>query len=225
MDPLGMIWILCGLTVLAVVMGVLQSRLKPPAGTRLPDGLKPNLASELAESREDIERIVGPSTTREGKANRSILSWLQILDVPFIAGYTLLFIALGRLESTRAFPGAPVLGLAACGMALATAVADLLEDAAILRALGGREVSVRRFGVPKWLFFYLTLIGLCGLFFSYFFTREGAERWLALLIGILFALVGLAGAAGVLLRRFRWLPIANAGVALSLVLLLIFLHL
>jgi hypothetical protein len=225
MDPLGMIWTLCGLTVLGIVMGVLQSRLKPPAGTRLPDDLKPNLASELAESRADIEQIVGPSTTPEGQANRSILRWLQILDLPFIAGYTLLFVALGRLESTRAFAGASVLGLAACGMALATAVADLLEDAAILRALGGREVSVRRFGVPKWLFFYMTLIGLSGLFFSYFSTREGAEHWLALLIGILFVLVGLAGAAAVLLRRFRWLPAANLGVALALVLLLVFLHL
>jgi len=221
-----MIWILFGLLVLGGGMVVLQSRLKPPAGTRLPQDLKPNLASELAESRADIEQIVGPATSQEGQANRSILRWLQILDFPFIAGYALLFFALGRLESTRTFPGATILGLVSCGTALAAAVADLLEDVAILRALGGQEVSVRRFGVPKWLFFFLTLIGSSGLFlFSFFPTRESYESWLALVIGLLLAFAGLGGAAAVLRRRFRWIQIANLMAIVALFLLLVFLHL
>jgi hypothetical protein len=226
MGPLfWVLWSLCGLTVLAVVMTVIGAKLKPPAGTRLLDDLKPSLAAELAESRADIERIVGPADSKEGQANRSILRWLQILDLPFIVGYTLLFFALGQLESTRAFAGASILGLVSRGTALVAAVADLLEDAAILRALGGQEVSVRRFGLPKWLFFYLTLIGLSVLFFSLFSPNRDLKPWLALLIGILFALAGLGGAAAVLRRKFRWLRYTNLAVLVAFLTLLILVHL
>jgi hypothetical protein len=223
MDPLTWsLWILCGLAVLSIVLGTIESRIKPPAGTQLPNGLKPGLAAELARSREDIERIVGPSETKEGKKNRSLLRWLEILDLPFIAAYTSLFFLLGQLESTLAFPGASVLGLGSRATVLIAGLADLLEDIAILRTLRGNEGSVRRFGLTKWFFYYLTLAGLSLLFF-FFPATGGVEHCLSPLTGGLFLLAGLGGVAAVLLRKDRWLPAATAASALGLLLLLVLL--
>jgi hypothetical protein len=216
------LWILCGLAVLSIVLGTIESRIKPPAGTQLPNGLKPGLSAELAKSRADIERIVGPSETKEGQKNRSLLRWLEILDLPFIATYAALFFLLGQLESTLAFPGASALGVATRGTALAAGAADVLEDFAILQALRGRKGSVRRFGLPKWFFYYLTLAGLSLLFF--FFPASGTvELCLALLTGALFLLAGLGGVAAVLLRKDRWIPKATQGSILALLFLLVLL--
>jgi hypothetical protein len=216
---------LWGLTVLSVVMGVLGSKVKIPSGHALPGGLKPTLAAELARSRAEIDQIVGPAGSPEGESNRSILRWQQYLDLPFIAGYVLLFLVLGQLESTLSFAGAMVLSLAARGMAAAAGLADVLEDLAILRALGGKEISVRRFGIPKWLFFFLALLGESALFF-FFPASSPVQHGFAVLIGILFLLAGLGGLAAIGLRRDSWIPsVVNVfGLGLLLLLVLLILH-
>jgi hypothetical protein len=227
MDTLSWaLWILCGLTVLVVVMGAMGSKVKVPSGHPLPNGLKPTLAAELARSRAEIDQIVGPPGSPEGESNRSALRWLQYLDLPFILGYTLLFFMLGQLESTFPFAGASILGLASRGAAVAAAVADVLEDFAILRALRGQEVSVRRFGIPKWLFFFLALLGEFALFF-FFPTSNSVQHGLAMLVGFLFLVAGLGGVVAIVLRRDSWIqPVAVKvfGSGLLLLLVLLILH-
>jgi len=223
MDTLSWaLWILCGLLALSVVMGVRGARIRIPAGTKLPNQLKPTLAAELARSREDVDRIVGSSESPEGRANRSVLRLQQYLDLPFIVGYVLLFFALGSFESTLAFAGASVLGLASRGSAVVAAVADLLEDRAILQAVNGREGSVRRFGLPKWLFIFLALIGQSVLFF-FFPAPNHFQQGLALLIGIVFLIGGLGGVVSILLRRDAWIMQATKVFGLGLLLLLVLL--
>ena len=210
-------WILCGLLVLVIILGKTGARLRPRGSNKL----KPTLAAELAQSRKDIEEIVGPSDSPEGPSNRSVLRWQQYLDLPFIVVYTLLFFVLGQFESTLPFLGASILGLASRGTAVIAAVADLLDDLAILRAVRGKEGSVRRFGVPKWLFFFLTLIGQSFLFF-YFPAPDSLQHGLAFAIGFLFLLAGLGGVAAILLRRYSWIrwtiPVFGGGLVLLLVL-------
>jgi hypothetical protein len=219
------LWILWGLIVLAFVMDRRGRKVKVPSGHPLPGGLKPTLAAELARSRAEIDQILGPPGSPEGESNRPIVRLLQVLDLPFIVVYTLLFFVLGHFEITLSFPGALVLGLASCGSAIAAAVADVLEDFAILRALRGQEGSVRRFGIPKWLFFFLALLGESALFF-FFPATNPVQHGIAILVGVLFLVAGLGGTAAIVLRRDLWIPKAVMvfGLGLLLLLALLILH-
>jgi hypothetical protein len=219
------LWTLCGLTVLAIVMDRIGSRVKVPSGHPLPGGLKPTLAAELARSRAEVDQIVGPPNSPEGESNRSTVRLLQVLDLPFIVAYTLLFFVLGHFEIILSFPGALALGMASCGSAIAAGVADVLEDFAILRALRGQEGSVRRFGIPKWLFFFLVLLGESVLFF-FFPAPNPVQHGLAILVGVLFLVAGIGGTAAIVLRRDPWIQkvVMVFGLGLLLLLALLILH-
>jgi hypothetical protein len=208
---------LCGLAVVGLAMALVQ--IKAPQGS-----LKLGLAAELARTVEELTQILGPAETPEGRWNRSLLSLQQCLDFAFLVGYVLVFVALGLVEAGMRFPSAAALGLASCGTAVLAGVFDGLEDLAILRAVRGRvrPGGPARFGYPKWLFVFLTLLAQVPFFFS-FPGLEGWQLWVCRGIGILFLLGGLAGVAGVAFRKGSLIQGASNGLGLGFALLLVFL--
>lgn len=78
---------------------------------KLPKGLKPMLALELAESADELAGVLGEGP--RGEANRQAARGELKVDFLFIAAYWLLFLAAGVLLSRRNLSWGIPLGVAA----------------------------------------------------------------------------------------------------------------
>jgi hypothetical protein len=224
--------VLFAFIVLGLVMSTTGSRFQPVKGADL-HGLKLKqlgIAVELSRGRQDFVQMVGPRDQdpySAGSRNRSLLRWQQFLDFLFIALYLALFWILGGVEISAGFGGSLFLGIAVRAAIVLAAVFDVLEDRAILRAVGDDSYAqpIRNFGVPKWVFFFLALI-LVSVLFLYLCLRShdagSLDRALAGLIGLLLAAGGLLGLAGLIRDRDVYIAWASScGVAPATVALLI----
>jgi hypothetical protein len=196
MDPI-LIGIAVGLLVVGIVMAFRGRALKVPEGTDL-QGLKPGVAIELAGTPDRFLAIVGGGDTPQGRRNRAVLRQLQYLDFLFVLLYVALFWRLGGTESAAGFAGTSALGWGVRAAIVLTGLLDVLEDLAVLRWTrddfhGG---PIRRFGLPKWLFFFVASVGASVLFFH----LAQHPVW-ARITGLLLAAGGLTGLASPVFRR------------------------
>jgi hypothetical protein len=208
------------LLALAGVMTAAGRGLVVPAGADLRGVKSLGVAVELSNGRADFVQQVGVGTTGVGVGNRRVLRRLQYWDLLFIASYTGLFWTLGRALAATALPAAGLLGGLTRGFVLAAATFDLLEDIAILRATRDDDAGqpIRRFGLPKWIFFYLAVAASTPLF-----AALPTHRPLAWLAGLGLAAGGLAGLTALAIRRDGLVEKAAALVALGLLAQLIWL--
>jgi hypothetical protein len=184
--------------VLAIVMQRIGRGLANAPGANLRGLKRLGLAVQLSHGRDDFVHMVGVADGSPGRNNRRVLRQLQYWDFLFIGAYAGLFLALARGLGTTSIPGAAVFRALTIGFILIAALFDVLEDIAILRAVkndaGGQPI--RRFGLPKWLFFYLAVATLAPLF-----AAAPIHRLLAQGIGAILLAAGLVGLAGVAFRR------------------------
>jgi hypothetical protein len=158
--------ILCVIFLAAVLAWNLwikrKIRFTLPGSPWWPDAEDPGLAMELAGSPACVDRVLGEPGTDLANSNRSAAITLQKLDFVFILLYVLFFLA-AALRFERLDLARQVLRAAAIGSILLTGLLDVLEDLQIIRlAKGVPNSSAKRFGRPKWLFYFLT-IGLEGV--------------------------------------------------------------
>jgi hypothetical protein len=170
------------LSVLALLAGVMTYLGR--GFTRPGLGLEVELAKQGA-----FDVLVG--TNEASAPDRRLLTWSQYWDFPFIAAYLALFWVLGTVESAAGFPGARAFGWLVRGAIVLAAGFDVLEDAAILRALAGRfDGAIRTFGLPKWSFFFVAATLLALLFL----LRPG-NHFIGLMTGGLLMAGGILGLA------------------------------
>jgi hypothetical protein len=125
----------------------------PPADAPWPFAASPQLALELATSPLFVTEILGARGTETGGANRASAIRFQKLDFIFILFYVLFFIAVANVSGRG-----QLLAPFAMGCAIATGLADMLEDLAILRLTGPKpRGSSKAFGQLKWILYFLTL--------------------------------------------------------------------
>ncbi|HEY1950926.1 MAG TPA: patatin-like phospholipase family protein [Bryobacteraceae bacterium] len=161
-----------------------------PASLWWPDAEDPALAMELADSPAGVERILGEPGTETGNSNRAAAIALQKFDFVFIALYVMFF-------AVAAFRFAlPWRAVVICA-SLLTGIFDVFEDLQIIRlARGVPDSSAKRFGRPKWLFYFLT-VGLEGALLLPHGSQPLASwlaLWLAGAVSLLTAVLGISGA-------------------------------
>ena len=112
----------------------------------------PGLALELADSLSFVDAVLGAAQTNIGDDNRKTAALLQKLDFVFIPLFTLLFLLSASALGARGVWFWPIFGVA-----LGTAVLDVLENTRILGMLRGSSQPVKQFGRWKWTFYFVTL--------------------------------------------------------------------
>jgi hypothetical protein len=183
-----------------------QSNFALPPSPWWPDAEDPALALELVDAPARVDRILGEPGVEPGISNRAMVIALQKLDFTFIALYVLFF-TVAALRFERPDFVRQSLTAAAIGTSLLTGILDVFEDLQIIRlARGIANSSARRFGRPKWLFYFLT-VGLEGaLLLPHALPVPGqpAISWLALwLAGAISLLTAALGLSAALRARFE----------------------
>jgi hypothetical protein len=126
-----------------------------------PDQGYPSLTFEieLMTPLTDVTRLLGEEQT---SPDRREIGTLQYVDLILIALYTAAFI----LVAMQARPVSMRLNILVCVSIVATGLLDVLEDRAILLAIGWQAAAqpqnVARFGIPKWTMLYVSTL-LLGL--------------------------------------------------------------
>jgi len=193
--------------VLGGVLSVLGSRYEK-APEVAGKGPRLGLAVELVATPVAFAELVGAAGTARGDRNRRLLRLGTWIDFPFIAAYGGFFFVLGLGERLGTFAGAALLGFITLGAIALAAVFDVLEDLAILRALAGRAPrGVRRFGIPKWYFYFLAAASVAPLFILH--PGRGA---VSLAAGILLPAGAVVGLWAIALRRD---PLIERGLGLT----------
>src|SRR6267378_2315424 len=131
------------------------------------------LAMEFASSVPDVNDALTPETeVHPDSVLKSHIIRQQYLDFVFIALYwSVFFLIIGRSLIQSPARTARILGWLVCVCISVAAIADVLEDVAILIALGGgQSIWPLWFGVPKWTFYFLTM----GFSAALFFLRPGS---------------------------------------------------
>ena len=187
------------LAALAIVGAKLKAKgqfILPPS-PYWPDAEDPGLAMELASSAADVNRLLGTSDTKAGKANRHTIVAIQKLDRFFIPLYVLFFIYVASRF--------PALGwrLGVSLAALITGVLDYLEDYEIVRLAEEKPgSSARAFGRAKW-FFYFFANGLASALLlppGQVSFGKGAVLWI---VGVLLLVTSVFGIIGSLRVDFE----------------------
>jgi hypothetical protein len=111
--------------------------------------------TELMTPQTDVTRLLGQEDT---SPDRREIGSLQFVDFILISLYTSTFILLALRAGTRAKP----LVILACVSIVITGILDVLEDRAILLAIGwwsaAQPQNVALFGFPKWAMFYVSTL-------------------------------------------------------------------
>lgn len=137
------------LTLAVAVTGGVTGWLAPDAADEWLGGFEsPSLALQLARSPGDVARVLDGDPERRAQFFRA-----TVADVPFVGAYA-------TLGGVMAWQVTPLLVVPA----MVAGVADLIENAAILTALGTPTRAVvdwmRRAARTKWLMLGITLVGL-----------------------------------------------------------------
>lgn len=169
----------------------------------------PGIQMELVDKASQVTCLLGQLGMEPGDSNRQIMREQQYLDFVFIPIYWAFFYFAigGALRGSGAAAGRAIAKWLRLFISIA-AVADYLEDAAILRALDPTyhgAILPFPFGFTKWLFFFLALAVSSLLFLRYpklgSFPMapsrlDSAAHWLVGLSFLVGALLGLAGTIG-----------------------------
>ncbi len=166
--------------------------------------VRPGLAMEFASSAADVNNVLTPETeSRPDSVLKSHIIRQQYLDFIFIALYwAVFFLIIGRSLIQAQSRAARIFGLLVCIFISVAAIADILEDVAILRVIcGGHRFWPLWFGAPKWMFYFLTMGFSAALFFlrpgNLFHTTQGPGfSWLVSISGVLLTAGSLAGLTG-----------------------------
>lgn len=204
---------------LLVLLAGLGQRIKTACKFQMPNpkdpfwpfAENPGLALELAPSLEFVNKILGKAETKKGADNREAGRRFQKLDFGFIPLYVLFFVA-------AALPhGGWKRNWVVTGLALLTAIFDLIEDWQILRMLRGVSgSSSKRFGQIKWLFYFATLAAEGSLFFF-----EGATSTVRAVagaaLGVALILIAAGGIVSALKGSFAGITSATKLSGLGLI--------
>jgi|HubBroStandDraft_6_1064221.scaffolds.fasta_scaffold00449_11 hypothetical protein len=183
--------------VLLILLGIWGAvmncacKFKSPPKPWWPEAENTGLALELASLPKDITDVLGEVSSPDGVENRKTAIRFQKFDFVFIPLYVLFFstaaIANGGWSAARAAIAAAVL----------TGIFDVLEDLQIMNmARGAAGSSARRFGIWKWLFYFVTVAiegSLCLLVRP---TLVGVG------FGVLLLAIGVGGSLSSLRGRF-----------------------
>lgn len=219
--------------------------------------LNRGVVMQFTQSREQVIALLGDPDQKDPKnpdektteaknaeANWATMARQQYIDFVFIPLYwALFFFALSGPMRTSGNSAGWLLGRLAAICITAAAIADYVEDFAILHALAKGEGNFWpcNYAATKWTFFYLT-IGISSLLFlfypklgSFAETQEGGPSWLRWTTAGLRWTIGLAFLAGsiealiaipIILSAQRdgeWLARAQKlGIGLGFLLLLLF---
>jgi hypothetical protein len=170
----------------------------------------PGLAMEFARNQQEVKDLLGdPDQTPVAAAttkNWQAMRRQQYLDFVLIVLYWSFFV-FAISAAMRASGAAPRLGWLVAILISLAALADILEDVAILETLQSQPGNLYPFpfGVAKWLCFFGVLGFSSPLFLrypglgSFSFPANRRIRWLILVTGVAFlaaSLLGLAAVAG-----------------------------
>jgi hypothetical protein len=152
-----------------------------------------NLAIQFVRSPVDAEVVMAPDH-RYG----TTLAVQQYLDFGFIAAYTAFFLLVAWGMRRSPFELIRWAGWALIGTAIATAVCDLAENAAILATIHTPANAgwIRTFSIPKWIFASLA-ISLSSLLFFFWPRLPGWLRGIGIIAGVLFTAAGLYTLIGI----------------------------
>jgi hypothetical protein len=195
----------------------------------------PGLAMEFAHNQQQVKDLLGdPDQTPVSDAttkNWQAMRRQQYLDFVLIALYWSFFVFVIS-AAMRASGSAPRLGWLVAVLISLAAVADILEDVAILEILQSPPGNLYPFpfGVAKWLCFF----GVLGFsspvflgypkFGSFSFPVNRWIRWLSLATGVAFltaSLLGLAAVAGAYTGRGSLFACASIALLVSFLAVLI----
>jgi hypothetical protein len=195
----------------------------------------PGLAMEFAQNQQQVKDLLGdPGQTPVTEAttkNWQTMRCQQYLDFVFIALYWSFFVFVIS-AAMRASGSAPRLGWLVAILISLAAVADILEDVAILEMLQSPPGNLYPFpfGVAKWLSFF-GVLGFSSLLFLRYPGRGSlsfpVNRWirgLTLVTGVAFlaaSLLGLAAVAGAYMGRGSLFAGANIALLVSFLAVLI----
>lgn len=205
-------WIFIALIVVAILMSLRIKSLRLPAGANITDVTAPGIALECARSASDVDALLGHIDSTHGQQNRDTMIEQQYWDFFFIPLYTVFFVMLGTGLSRNPVGLLQKAGLLTIVCILLAALSDYGEDFAIIRVLkraGGTAYPVW-FGVPKWFFFFATLVCVTPTFYSSL-SQVGSHavyRLLTYSVFIIFAtggVFGLLGTALVFVGKGRYL--------------------
>jgi hypothetical protein len=162
-----------------------------------PDRPYPSLTfeTELMTPETDVVRLLG-----DGRGpDRREIGTLQHVDLILIALYTTTFI----LIAMQAGPTARALGALTALSIVATGILDVLEDRAILIAIGwwshAQPQNVALFGFWKWILLYVSTL-LLGILLLV--ARRPRPRF-ALIPALALAVIGVAGVAAMATGRYE----------------------
>lgn|GEM_PF-2848661 len=206
-------WLLFAFALFVTVRTILRPRPQP-------ESVKvkmPALAMEFVETDEDLSQIIGaPDDPKTPAWRAGLLSDLKA-DYVFIVIYWLLYAGIAAVLAQSSGDGQRAwLALVAGLLATAAAVCDVVENLRMTKVIEAASV-VERVAAPgflKWLFIFLTVALLSATFFG-----RGGWVWLAGVVCLLVAGLGLAGLAAIKLGSRQLWPVGAAFVLLLLVLL------
>jgi hypothetical protein len=147
------------LLIILLACGILlkrASKFKTPPNPFWPYAANPGLALELADSAQFVNKLLGDAGTTDGDENRKVGRRVQRIDWVFIILYILFLSSIPWVNKSRGLIEVVVL-------VLLTAIFDFVEDFQILRMLGAKNGSAKRFGQTKWFFFFATVAAEGGL--------------------------------------------------------------
>jgi hypothetical protein len=189
--------------IVAVLFSYWALHMKPIIVNDLPDSYKsPVLALELANKKEDINKIVSIPEARD------FISKQLGQDTFFILLYVLLLGSLG-IFVTRLIPGGFRAGWIATAFVIAAGILDLLENRGMRKAVDSKESatealvnSIRYPSLGKWGLFYLSvlLIGLLLLWKAkllFIDSPSFVSSAIFLVCGLSFAVAALLGLSAV----------------------------
>lgn len=195
----------------------------------------PGLAMEFAQNQQEVKDLLGDpdhtpvadATTKNWQAMRR----QQYLDFVLIALYWSFFVFVIS-AAMRASGSAPRLGRLVAILISLAALADILEDVAILETLQSPPGNLYPFpfGVAKWLCFFGVLGFSSPVFLrypglgSFSFPVNRWIRWLTLVTGVAFlaaSLLGLAAVAGAYMGRGSLFEGASIALLVSFLAVLI----
>jgi hypothetical protein len=203
-----------------------------PVPLNLPGGLSlPGLAIELDDGNvpKVLDAAVDTTAANDVQAtqkarNRRALRLMQYWDFPFIAGYVTLFVVIARRARLLGYTPLKLIAYTAALTAIAAGCLDIVEDAAILHAVGAGSVGrfpIQVYGWWKWKMVFITMLLESSVFFAWT-SLPTMGRILALLTGAGFFVVSLLGIQSTLLRCDASLELDSEWVFVVFVVLAVF---
>jgi hypothetical protein len=205
-------WLLFALALLVTVKTILRPKPKPEGV----NAQMPALAMEFVKSDEELPTIIGrtgDSGTDEWRAG--LLSDLKF-DYVFIVIYWLLYVGIAAVLAQSGGRRGVWLAVAATLCATAAAACDVVENLHMAKVINAARMveNVATPGFFKWLFIFITVALLSTTFFG-----RGSWVWVAGVVCLLIAGLGLAGLVSIKLGSRNLSLVGAAFVTMLLVLL------